>query len=393
MPAPLPAPAGRLAAFGVSQIRRFTRLAEEFDAINLGQGMPDFDPPPPLLAALAHTTSHQYTFTWGDGRLREAIADGLQRSWGAPVDPDTELTITCGVTEALVAAVFAVVDPGDEVVLLEPMHENYLPAVLLAGAVPAVYTLRPPDYRLDPDELAKVAGPRARALILNTPHNPAGRVFDAEELRGVAELCERRNLVLITDEIYAEIVYDGRRHLPPAALPQLRPRTIALGGLGKSLSATGWRLGYAAAPPELTEALRKVHEFLVICAPAPLQEAAAAALPELTEHLRTIGAAYEARRDVLLAELSAAGFRVPRVEGAYYVMADLEDLWARIGAPQTSADAAEWLIRHARVAAIPGESFYAADVAGGRRLLRFAFCKREDTLRAAGARLRAALSG
>ncbi len=387
-----PQPARRLRGFGESQIRRFTRLAQEFDAINLGQGMPDFDPPEPLLAALRQTASHQYTFTWGDGALREIIAAQTAAPWGAPVDPDREVTITCGVTEALVAAVFAVVDPGDEVIVLEPMHENYVPAILMAGATPRVCTLRAPDYRIDPDALAAAAGPRTRALILNTPHNPAGRVFDAEELAAIAALCDRHGLVLITDEIYAEIVYDGRRHLPPAARADLRPRTIAIGGLGKALSATGWRLGYAIAPPTLTDALRKVHEYLVICAPAPLQEAAAQALPELGEHLRGVAAAYQRRRDVLLAELTAAGFEVPRVEGAYYVLADCARLSARMGAPQNSSDAAEWLIRHARVAAIPGQSFYLADVAGAATLLRFAFCKREETLRAAGARLREALA-
>ena len=388
----VPQPARRLEGFGESQIRRFTRLAQEFDAINLGQGMPDFDPPAALTAALRETTAHQYTFTWGDGALREAIAAQTVTTWGASIDPDREITITCGVTEALVAAVFATVDPGDEVIVIEPMHENYVPAILMAGATPSVCTLRRPDYRLDPDALNAAAGPRARALILNTPHNPAGRVFDAEELAAIASLCERRGLVLITDEIYADIVYDGRRHLPPAARPDLRERTIAIGGLGKALSATGWRLGYAIAPPALTDALRKVHEYLVICAPAPLQEAAARALPQLGAHLRGVAAGYQRRRDVLLAELRAAGFRVPHVEGAYYVLADFEPLGARMGAPQTSAAGAEWLIRNARVAAIPGESFYAADVAGARTLLRFAFCKREETLRAAGARLREALA-
>jgi aspartate/methionine/tyrosine aminotransferase len=387
-----PQPARRLAAFGESQIRRFTRLAQEFDAINLGQGMPDFDPPAALRAALREADSHQYTFTWGDGALREAVAAQVGAAWGALVDADREVTITCGVTEALVAAVFAVVDPGDEVVVIEPMHENYVPAILMAGGRPRVCTLRGPDYRLDPEALAATAGPHARALILNTPHNPSGRVFDAGELAAVAEICRRRGLVLITDEIYAEIVYDGRRHLPPAAVTDLRERTIAIGGLGKALSATGWRLGYAVAPAELTDALRKVHEYLVICAPAPLQEAAARALPRLATHLRDVAAGYQRRRDVLTAELTAAGFRVPRVEGAYYVLADFAPVSARMGAPQDSAAGAEWLIRHARVAAIPGESFYLADVAGARTLLRFAFCKREETLREAGARLREALA-
>jgi aspartate/methionine/tyrosine aminotransferase len=388
----VPQPARRLAGFGESQIRRFTRLAQEFDAINLGQGMPDFDPPEALRAALREAGSHQYTFTWGDGALRSAVAAQTDPAWGSPVDPDREITITCGVTEALVAAVFAVVDPGDEVVVIEPMHENYVPAILMAGATPRVCTLRPPEYRLDPEAMAAAAGPRARALILNTPHNPAGRVFDAQELAAVAEVCARRDLVLITDEIYADIVYDGRRHLPPAARPDLRERTIAIGGLGKSLSATGWRLGYAIAPPTLTDALRKVHEYLVICAPAPLQEAAARALPRLGAHLRGVAAGYQRRRDVLTAELTAAGFRVPHVEGAYYVLADFEPLSARMGAPPDSAAGAEWLIRHAHVAAIPGESFYLADVASARTLLRFAFCKREETLREAGARLREALA-
>jgi aspartate/methionine/tyrosine aminotransferase len=386
-----PQPARRLAAFGESQIRRFTRLAEEMQAINLGQGMPDFDPPAELLEALRQSSAHQYTFTWGDGALREALADRTAAAWGAAVDPDREVTVTCGVTEALVAAVFATVDPGDEVVVIEPMHENYVPAILMAGATPRVCTLRAPDYRLDADALRAATGARTRALILNTPHNPAGRVFDGDELAAVAALCARHGLVLITDEIYADIVYDGRRHLAPAARPDLRERTIAIAGLGKALSATGWRLGYAVAPPALTDALRKVHEYLVICAPAPLQEAAARALPRLGAHMRGVAAGYQRRRDVLLAELTAAGFGVPRVEGAYYVLADFAPLAARMGAPQTSSEAAEWLIRHARVAAIPGQSFYAADVEGARTLLRFAFCKREETLLAAGRRLREAL--
>lgn len=378
--------AGRTAAFAVSQIREMTRLADRCRAVNLGQGLPELDPPAPLLDALSRLTSgndHQYSYTWGHPALLQVLADDVARRWGTPVDPESEVTVTCGVSEGLVAAMLTLVDPGDEVIVLEPVHENYVPGIVFAGAVPRFLTLEPPDFRIDPERLEALITPRTRALILNTPHNPTGRVFDAGELEAVRRACLDHDLVLVTDEIYADLVYEGQ-HTYPAALPGLRERTVALYGLGKSFSVTGWRLGYAVAPPDLSAAIRKVHEYLVICAATPLQVAAAAAWPAMAGYAAAAADAYRRRRDALVTALRETGLTCTPPEGAYYVMADASVL----GAADDFA-AARMLVEQAGVAAVPGSSFYPGNPDRGRTLLRFAFCKREETINEAARRLRA----
>lgn len=382
--------AARTAAFGVSQIREMTRLADRYQAVNLGQGLPELDPPPALLKALRELPSgpdHQYTYTWGHPALVEVLAADTARRWGAPVDPHTEVTVTCGVSEAIVATMLALVDPGDEVIILEPAHENYLPALVFAGAVPRFLTLEPPAFRIDPEALRALITPRTRALILNTPHNPTGRVFDRDELEGIRQVCLDHDLLLITDEIYVDLIYEGE-HIYPSALPGLRERTIAIFGLGKSFSITGWRLGYVVAPEALSAAIRKVHEYLVICAPAPLQAAVAAAWPALGTYTAEAVATYRRLRDALVTALQEAGLACTPPAAAYYVMAD-----AGILGCADDLDAARTLVERAGVATVPGSSFYPGNPQRGRSLLRFVFCKREETIREAARRLRAFAGG
>jgi aminotransferase len=355
-----------------------TRLALEHQAVNLAQGFPDFPPPPEIIAA-AHAAldrgENQYTVTWGIPPLRAAIEAKMRRRYGLEYAADRHVTVTCGVTEAIVAAVMATVDTGDEVIIVEPFHENYLPAVLFAGGTPVFAALEPPDYRLDPERLRRVFTPRTRAILLNSPHNPSGRVFDREELAGVAALCREFDAIAITDEIYEHILYDGRAHIPIATLEGMHERTITIGGFGKTFAVTGWRLGYACAPEPLAEAFRTMHDFTTICAPAPLQHAAAAAL-ELPEsyYERTIRE-YTERRALMLPLLNAHGLRATPPEGAYYVMTDFS--------PRRFAgddrDFARYLTKEIGVAAVPGSSFYATPGLG-KNTVRFAFAKRKETL-------------
>lgn len=379
-------PARRLEGMGESVIREMTRLALKHDACNLAQGFPDFAPPPALCEALAEVAAagaagHQYTITWGSAALRAAVAARAEAAWGRPIDPEREVTITCGVTEAIVAALLSLLDPGDEAVFFEPFHENYGPATRFAGGIARAVLLRPPDFTFDPAELRRAVGPRTRAIILNTPHNPTGRVFSRAELETVAGLVLEHGLVLITDEIYEHIVFDGRRHISPASLPELAECTIAIGGFGKTLSITGWRLAYAVAPPALSTGIRQVHDFLTICAPTPLQVAVTRALPELSAYQAGLARLYQDLRDRFLPPLRAAGFACSTPEGAYYVLADA----AVLDAADDHA-AALRLVQERGVAAVPGSSFYAT-AGGGRQQLRFAFCKRPATLQTALARL------
>lgn len=370
----------------VSQIREMTRLAMEHGAINLGQGLPEIEPPATLLEQYAQIDGvfpHQYTNTWGEPTLRAALAELYGRKWGRPIDPEREVTISVGVSAGVTAAVLAAVDPGDDVIVFEPAHENYIPAVRFAGAEPVLVPLEPPDFILDAARVRAAIGPRTRAVILNTPHNPTGRVFTRDELEPLAALCIEHDLTLITDEIYDDLVYEGE-HIPPATLPGMAERTIAVLGLGKSYSVTGWRLGHAIAPPELTAAIRQVHEYMNICAPSPLQYAAARALPAMQPDLPRIRTAYRERRDAFIPALQELGFACRLPEGAYYVMADVSPLGFA-----DDVTAARVLVEQARVAAVPGSSFYPGRPHLGRKLLRFAFCKQQATLDEALNRLRA----
>jgi aspartate/methionine/tyrosine aminotransferase len=378
-------PARRVAAFGSSIIREMTRLSLAHDALNLSQGFPDFPAPAEVKAAARAAVAadvNQYTVTWGVPALRAAIAEKVKRFNGLDADPATDITVTCGAAEAMACALLSLVDPGDEVIVFEPFFETYLPDLHLCGGVPVFVELHEPDFRFDPDELRRAFSPRTRAVILNTPHNPTGRVFDDTELGVIAALCREYDAVAVTDEIYEYMTYDGRRHRSIASLPGMWERTITISGFSKTYSVTGWRLGYAVAPAHLSEPLRNVHDYLTVCAPAPLQQAALAMLnlpPAYEEELR---AAYTRRREAFIEILSRNGFDPIRPEGAYYTMAAYSRL-ADLD-PRTFV---EWMAREARVVAVPGTAFYRPGH-GGRRV-RFAFCKSPETMAEADRRLRA----
>ena len=381
--------AERVSLFTESVIREMTRLAEDHAAINLAQGFPDFDAPEELKEAARRAIRdgyNQYPVTWGSPRLREAIAAKYARFGWPGLDPDEEIVVTCGSTEAMAASFLALVEPGDEVILFEPFYENYGPDAFLSGAVPRVVPLRPPDWRLDLDRLAVVAGPSTRAIVLTTPHNPTGRVFDEREIRGIAELAVDRDLLVFTDEIYEHIVFDGHRHQSIALLPGMRERTVTVSALSKTYSVTGWRVGWAIAPPALMAAIRKVHDFLTVAAPAPLQEAGVVALDLPEGYYRDLAAGYQARRDLFLEQAAGTAFRMHPPQGAYYVMAGVATLRSRLGLDDDVA-LCRRLAVEAGVAAVPGSSFF-ADPRDGRDLIRFAFPKRPETLREAASRLR-----
>ncbi|GIV77530.1 MAG: aminotransferase [Litorilinea sp.] len=381
-------PAARLARFGESTIREMTRHAMAHGAINLSQGYPDFDPPEPVLQAAIQAIQqglNQYTVTWGYPPLREKLAQIYSARLGWTVDPDVHVTVTCGVTEGIVVAETAVLNPGDEILIIEPAHENFRPAAIFVNATPVSVPLEPPGYRLDPERIAAAITPRTRALILNTPHNPTGRVFDAEELAGLTELVVRHDLVLITDEIYDRILYDGRVHVSPGSLEPLRERTITVSGLGKTYAVTGWRLGYVIAPTSLAKAVHSAHDYLTICAPTPLQAAALAALELPESYYAEMTRDYHRRRDVMLGYLEEAGFLAMQPEGAYYTVAD----YTQLPIPQARwapMDFSLWMTREVGVAVVPMGSFYSTPGHGEGRV-RFAFPKRLETLREAGERL------
>jgi L-glutamine---4-(methylsulfanyl)-2-oxobutanoate aminotransferase len=376
-------PAQRVQGFGSSIIREMTRLSLQYDCLNLSQGFPDFPAPEPVLdAAVEAIRAHgnQYTVTWGVPALRELIAAKARRFNGLPADPLTDVTVTCGAAEAMACALFSQIDPGDEVIVLEPFFETYVPDLLMCGGVPVYVELHEPDFRFDPDELRRAFTARTKAIIVNTPHNPTGRVFDAGELGLIAELCQEHDVLAITDEIYEHMVYDGRHHISIGSLPGMWERTITISGFSKTFSVTGWRLGYAIAPPHLSEPLRNVHDFLTVCAPAPLQYAMVAALQMPDSYEQELMETYALRRQAFLDILTRNGFDPVSPEGAYYTMAG----YHRLG-DETPRGFVERMAREARVIAVPGSAFYRPD-RGGRRV-RFAFCKSPETMAEADRRL------
>jgi aminotransferase len=371
--------------FTESVIREMTRLALEHGAVNLSQGFPDFPAPAEIKRAAQEAIArdiNQYAITWGAKSLRDAIAERLARTREITLDPEREITVCCGATEAMMAAMMAIINPGDEVVVFEPFYENYGPDAILSGAAPRFVKLHPPDWSFRPEELAGAFGPATKAIILNTPNNPTGKVFRRDELEIIRDLCVRHDALAITDEIYEHILYDGACHVSPAALPGMRERTIVVNGMSKTYSVTGWRVGWALAPPEITAAIRKVHDFLTVGAAAPLQEAGAAALRLPESYYAQLAAGYRARRDLLLEILERVGFRCYKPQGAYYVMTDI----AGFGFPDDIAFA-RYLVSEIGVAVVPGSSFY-SHPADGRQQVRFAFCKTRETLAEAARRLK-----
>jgi aspartate/methionine/tyrosine aminotransferase len=370
--------------FTESVIREMTRLALQHGAVNLSQGFPDFPAPPEIknaAKAAIDADLNQYAITWGAKKFRDAIAANFERMQGIALDPEREITVCCGSTEAMLSAMMAIINPGDEVVVFEPFYENYGPDAILSGATPRFVKLHPPDWTFDSSELAAAFGPATKAIILNTPNNPTGKVFDRTELETIRDLCLRWNTFAITDEIYEHMLYDGARHISLATVEGMRDRTITINALSKTYSVTGWRVGWAMATPEVTAAIRKVHDFVTVGAAAPLQEAGVVALGMPRTYYETLAREYLARRDRLLGILSQAGFRCFKPRGAYYIMTDI----SRFGFPDDVAFA-RYLVKEIGVAAVPGSSFY-GDPADGRTHLRFTFCKKESTFEAAAERL------
>ncbi len=371
--------AARVGVFTESVIREMTRLSQLHGGVNLAQGFPDFDPPAALVEAAVRALRdgyHQYAITWGSPRLRRAIAAKVAWYNGLEVDPEQHITVTCGATEAMVATLLALVDPGDEVVIFEPFYENYGPDTVLAGATPRYVRLHLDDPRVsfDPDELRRAFSRRTRAVIVNTPHNPTGKVFTRDELELIADLCRHYDAVAVTDEVYEHLLYDGRTHISLAALPGMAERTVTINSVSKTYSVTGWRVGWAVcANAALTTGIRKAHDFLTVGAAAPLQEAAAEALGFPPSYYTDLAAAYQRRRDRLLDILRRWGFRCLVPGGAYYIMAAIDRF--------TSDDVAfaHFLVKEIGVATVPGSSFF-HDPSLGRGYVRFAFPKRDETL-------------
>jgi len=367
-----------------SVIREMTRLAIEHDAVNLAQGFPDFPAPEILKRAAADAIAadvNQYAITWGAKKFRDAIAAKYRRHYALELDPEREITVCCGATEGMIASLLATVDPGDEVVIFEPYYENYGPDTLLSGARRKFVRLNPPDWRYDPQELRAAFSPRTKAIILNSPGNPTGQVFDREQLEFIAQLCQEFDALAITDEIYEHIVYDGAQHVPMMTLPGMRDRTVLVNSMSKTYSVTGWRVGWVIASPDLTESIRKVHDFLTVGAAAPLQEAGAIALALPDDYYASLARDYQKRRDHMFSALSRAGFRPFHPRGAYYIMADISSF------PMADdIQMARHLIETIGVAAVPGSSFF-SDPAHGKKLIRFCFCKKYSTLELAEQRL------
>ncbi|MGE3178671.1 MAG: pyridoxal phosphate-dependent aminotransferase [Vicinamibacterales bacterium] len=379
--------------FTESVIREMTRLSQQYGAVNLSQGFPDF-PAPDIVkdAAIAAIRAdvNQYAVTWGARSLREAVAAHFNRRFGAAVVPDEQVTVCCGATEAMMATMMAIIDPGDEVIVFEPFYENYGPDAILSGATPRYVTLHEPDaaagrpeWTFDPDELAAAFNERTKAIILNTPNNPTGKVFTRPELDVIAALCQKWDVLAISDEIYEHILYDGWSHVPIATIDGMADRTVTINSLSKTYSVTGWRVGWAISPPSLTGAIRKVHDFLTVGAAAPLQEAGAAALSVPDSYYAGLAASYTRRRDMLLEILRRHRFTCYVPRGAYYIITDV----SAFGFDDDVAFTRH-LAKHVGVGAVPGSSFY-RNPASGRTKVRFCFCKKDETLQEADRRLAA----
>jgi len=381
--------------FTESVIREMTRLAMKHGAVNLSQGFPDFAAPAEVKEAARQAISddiNQYAITWGAKPLRDAIVEKFSRTQSVRYDPEREITICCGSTEAMMSAMMAIINPGDETVVFEPFYENYGPDAILSGASPRFVRMKPPseknsDWSFDRDELAAAFGPNTKAIILNTPNNPTGKVFTRDELEFIRDLCRRWNSYCITDEIYEHILYDGTEHISMACLDGMRERTIVINGMSKTYSVTGWRVGWALAPLEPTQAIRKVHDFLTVGAAAPLQQAGASALQSPDSYYENLSATYGKKRQRLLKILEDAGFIVYKPCGAYYIMTDISRFDFPANDPRFASGSrdvafAKYLVQEIGVACVPGSSFY-NNPQDGASQVRFTFCKKEGTLAAA----------
>ncbi len=378
----------RVQGFTESVIREMTRVCLQYDGVNLAQGMPNFRPPPELVAAAHRALEgdfHQYAITWGAPSLRRAVADKYRKFYGLPVDPEQNVTICCGSTETMLSTLLAVLNPGDQVIVFEPFYENYGPGCIISGAEPVFVPLEPPDFSFDPDRLRRAVSPRTKAIVFNSPNNPTGKVFSRPELEAIADLCLRHDLLAITDEIYEHIVFDGLEHTPIATLPGMAERTITISGISKSYSVTGWRIGYAVAAPEISQGIRRAHDFVTVGAPHPLQEAAVTALTLPDGYYDWLRQMYQAKRDLLLGRLEKAGFVVYPPRGAYYILTDVAHFLERYDVEDDTAFAM-FLVKEAGVATVPGSSFYAHPELGKTKI-RFCFPKTDDLLQEAGERL------
>jgi aspartate/methionine/tyrosine aminotransferase len=374
----------KAAQFTESVIRQMSQMARKYEAINLAQGFPDF-PCPEELKKAAHEAIYddvnQYAVTWGDPQFRLAIAEKASAYLGIAINPDTEVTVTCGATEAMAATMLATVDPGDEVIVFEPYYENYGPDAVISGAVPRYVTLHPPEWIFDEAELAAAFNEKTRAIIINTPHNPTGKVFSREELEVIAKYCQKWNVLAFTDEIYEHILYDGHQHVAMASLPGMKDLTITINGLSKTYSVTGWRIGTIIAPEDITNAIRKMHDFLTVGAPAPLQRAGVTAMKLPSSYYRELARSYGEKRETMLGILDEAGIKYFRPQGAYYVFTDVGNFGYK-----TDVEFTHFLVKEIGVAVVPGSSFFSKPELG-HRFVRFCFSKKPETLNAARTRL------
>ena len=381
--------ADRTIHYQESVIREMTRLAMESDAINLSQGYPDFDPPQEVISAAINAIRsgyNQYSPTWGINELRIELANLYSDKLGWEVTAEDNVTITCGVTEAINVAMLSVLNPGDEIIIIEPAHENFVPSAILAGALPVSVPLFGPNFDLDADRIRSMINDRTKAIMINTPHNPTGKVFEEEELLEIRDIVVENDLVLITDEIYDRILYDGRKHICPGSIQGLHDRTITLGGMSKTFAITGWRLGYVVASSELMSTMRPIHDYLTVCAPTPLQKAAVKAMQLPNQYYDEMLKAYHLRRKKMMSILFEIGFVAEFPQGAYYVLAEYSNLDSECS-KLDSLSFAVWLTKEVGVAVVPGEVFYPISK-HGKTMVRFAFPKKQNTLDDAYDRMR-----
>jgi aminotransferase len=378
----MPSLSNKIELFSDSVIRRMTRIANEHGAINLSQGFPDFDPPQELktaLAKVAYGSTHQYSITWGAQNFREALAAKQSKFMGIPIDPNTQIVVTCGSTEAMMAAMMTVVNPGDKVIVFSPFYENYSADAILSGAIPIYVHLHPPDFGFDEKKLEEAFIQKPKALILCNPSNPSGKVFTLDELKTIARFAEKYDAFVITDEVYEHIVYEPNKHIYFASMPGMFERTLSCSSLSKTYSITGWRLGYIIASKKIIEGARKVHDFLTVGAAAPLQEAALSALDFGDGYYEKLKDDYTERKNYFLDGLDRLNLKYSNPQGAYYVLVDITEFGAK-----SDMEFCEWMAREVGVAAVPGSSFFKEDI---RNYIRFHFAKSIETLSEALKRL------